>query len=62
MIFSVSVIILFLISFILAVRSARTELIPPREVNNLKITKKNKISGVILFLKKKIVHYKISSS
>ncbi len=49
-------IFLLIISFIQAVRSVEKELSVPLEVKKLKI-KRNKISGVILFLKKKIVHY-----
>jgi hypothetical protein len=44
-------IIIFVIAFILAVKSAKEEFRPPSEVVKLKITKKKAISGVILFLK-----------
>lgn len=53
-------ILLFIISFLLALRSVDKELSVPKELKNLKI-KRDKISGVILFLKKKIVHYSSSS-
>ncbi|OGG15571.1 hypothetical protein A3D77_02645 [Candidatus Gottesmanbacteria bacterium RIFCSPHIGHO2_02_FULL_39_11] len=57
-----SAIILFLISFILAVHSSSKELTTPKELVNLKIKKKEGVGGVILFLKSKIVHYSNSSS
>lgn len=62
MIFWGSIILISIISIILAIRSASFELSPPPEVSKLKISKKKSFSGVILFLKKKIVHYYESSS
>lgn len=62
MIVAVSLIVVLLISFILAIRSVNQELSVPKEVRAIKITRKKKISGVILFLKKKIIHYASSSS
>ena len=54
---------LFIISFILAVRSVRHELTVPESVQKIKIRKRRKgLSGVILFLKEKIVHYSSDSS
>lgn len=55
-----SIITIFSISFFLALKSAKDELSCPPEVRKIKIRKKRKkrgLSGVILFLKKKIVHY-----
>lgn len=57
MIFWISIIFIAVLSIILAVRSVKDELSVPREVARLKIGKKKGVSGVILFLKKKIVHY-----
>lgn len=55
-------VIILLISFIWALQSVNNELSVPEEVRSLKIKRKKKISGVILFLKKKIIHYVSSSS
>lgn len=60
--FVLSVIGLLIASFILAYRSMKAELSAPKEVSGLKIKRKEKISGVILFLKKKVVHYSSASS
>lgn len=56
------IIILFIISFVLALRALMMEFSVPAEVNKIKISPKKKISGVILFLKKKIIHYSAPSS
>jgi len=61
MAFAFSIIILFLISFFLAVRAVADETDVPQEVKNIKISKRTKLSGVILFLKEKIVHYSSES-
>ncbi|OIO12727.1 hypothetical protein COV53_04705 [Candidatus Gottesmanbacteria bacterium CG11_big_fil_rev_8_21_14_0_20_37_11] len=55
-------IIILIISFILALRSVNNELSTPPELKNLKIKKNKKITGVIIFLKEKIVHYSSESS
>jgi hypothetical protein len=62
MIFWSSILIIFIISFVLALRVASHELSVPHEVKRIKINKKNGFSGVILFLKKKIIHYTTLSS
>lgn len=62
MIILVSAIILFLLSFFLALKSVGSEFSAPEEVRKLKVARKKKVSGVILFLKKKIIHYSSSSS
>lgn len=62
MINGVVFIILFIISVFLAVRSVDRELAVPLEIKKLKIPRKKKISGVILFLKEKIVHYSSKSA
>lgn len=54
--------VIFLVSFILAVRSAQNELEIPAQVKKIKIKKKKGLSGVILFLQKKIIHYSSSDS
>jgi hypothetical protein len=54
--------IIFLISFLWAFISLNRELSVPDEVKDIKITKRKKIFGVILFLKKKIIHYTSESS
>lgn len=59
---TVSLIVIFLISFIWALRSVNQELSVPKEIRSIKITPRKKIRGVILFLKKKIIHYTSSSS
>lgn len=61
MIILISIILIVIISVLLAVRSAEHELSIPKEVIGLKISPKS-VSGVILFLKKKIVHYTSESS
>lgn len=54
---------LFIISFILAVRAVGHELTAPDVVKKIKIKRRKKgLSGVILFLKEKIVHYSSDSS
>lgn len=54
--------ILFILSFVFAVRASRHELSVPSEVKKIRITRKKSMSGVILFLKEKIVHYSSNSS
>jgi len=55
-------VIIFIISLLLAIRDINRELSVPKSVANLKIGKKKALSGVILFLKKKIIHYSSGSS
>ncbi len=62
MIILFSIIVIFIISLILAIRAADKELSVPHEVRNIKIKKKQGVSGVILFLKEKIIHYSSKSS
>jgi hypothetical protein len=62
MIIIVPIIIILIISFIWALNSVNKEMSVPDEVKNIKIPKARKISGVILFLKEKIVHYSSHSS
>lgn len=57
-----SIIVLLIISLILAIKSMSRELSVPEYVKKLKITKKKRIYGVILFLKEKIIHYSSTSS
>ena len=45
------------VSFVLALKSVDKELSVPDEVKSLKIKKRKRLSGVILFLKKKIIHF-----
>lgn len=52
-----SVIVLFVLSLLLAYRAMKAELSVPLEVKDLKIKRKEHIQGVILFLRKKIIHY-----
>jgi hypothetical protein len=61
MILAISIIIIFIISLVMAIRSVEHELSVPKEVKNIKIRKNEGLSGVILFLKKKIIHYSSSS-
>lgn len=56
------VFVLFIISLFLAIRASTHELSVPIEVKKIKISRKIGISGVILFLKEKIVHYSSSNS
>lgn len=56
MILFISIGILLLISFVLAIH-ALSELDTPKEVKRLIRERKSKISGVIVFFKRKIVHY-----
>ena len=61
MIFTViSIITIFLISLFLAVNAVKSELSVPEEVKKIKIKKRKKLFGVILFLKEKIIHYSSS--
>lgn len=62
MITILSIIFIFIISVILAIIESKKELAIPEEVENLKIKRRNSLSGVILFLKDKIVHYSTHSS
>lgn len=57
----VSLIILF-ISILMSVKAVRSELTIPDAVKKIKIRKKKGLSGVILFLKKKVTHYSSGSS
>lgn len=54
-------IIIAIISVLLAYRSVEHELSVPSEVAKLKIPRKS-VAGVILFFKRKIVHYTSKSS
>lgn len=56
------VIIILIISTILALKDVKSELSVPSAVANLKIKKKKGLSGVIIFLKKKVIHYSSDSS
>ncbi|MBI4066955.1 hypothetical protein HY407_01120 [Candidatus Gottesmanbacteria bacterium] len=56
MIIFVGAIIILIVSLFLAIR-ALSELDTPPEVKKLIGERKNNISGVIVFFKKKIVHY-----
>ena len=61
MIFTIiNVIIIFFVSLILAIYAAKSELSVPEEVKKIKIKKRKKLFGVILFLKEKIIHYSSS--
>jgi len=62
MILLLAVIFIFIVSFILAIRAADKELSVPREVKNIKVKRKHGISGAIIFLKEKIIHYSSKSS
>ncbi|OGF99165.1 hypothetical protein A2Y99_04980 [Candidatus Gottesmanbacteria bacterium RBG_13_37_7] len=62
MIVWVSIAVIFIFSFVLAIKASEKELLPPEEIRSIHITKKKKISGVILFLKQKIIHYSSDSS
>jgi hypothetical protein len=55
-------IILFVISFLMAIRSLRHEFTTPKEVVHMKIKKKGGVSGSILFLKSKVIHTSENSS
>lgn len=54
--------IIFLLSLILALRSAERELSIPESVKKIRIRKRPKFSGVILFLKEKVIHHSSASS
>jgi len=60
--FNLVLVIILLISFLWALRDARTEMSVLKNLNKIKIKKKRKIAGVILFLRKKIIHYTSESS
>lgn len=57
MVLILSIIVLFAVSFLLAYRAMKAEMSVPLEVKDMKIKRKEHIQGVILFLKKKIIHY-----
>ncbi len=61
MIILISALVIIIISFLMAIRSADHELSVPKEVSKLKIGKKKNMNGVILFLKEKIIHYSSDS-
>jgi hypothetical protein len=48
---------IFILSFLLAIRQVGNETEIPEEVKGIKINKKESLSGVILFLKHKIIHH-----
>ncbi|OGG02996.1 hypothetical protein A2W14_04450 [Candidatus Gottesmanbacteria bacterium RBG_16_37_8] len=54
--------IILIISFLLAVIESKKELNVPKRVLKIKIKKERKLSGVILFLKEKVIHYSSDSS
>lgn len=62
MIFWIGLVIIFWISLILAIFSSRKEMTAPDEVKNIKIRRRNRLGGVILFFKRKTVHYSADSS
>ncbi len=62
MIILIGIVVIALLSVLLAVRSVENELSVPQEVTNLRIPRKKPVSGVILFLKEKFVHYSSKSS
>ncbi|OGG06081.1 hypothetical protein A3D05_04245 [Candidatus Gottesmanbacteria bacterium RIFCSPHIGHO2_02_FULL_40_24] len=55
-------ILMFIVSFLLAIKEAKSELSIPEEIKKIKIRRKKPLSGVILFLKEKIIHYSSDSS
>ncbi len=59
-----SLAVIFVISLFLAIRDADRELGIPEEVKKIRIAKgkQNSFRGVILFLKKKIIHYSSGAS
>ncbi|OGF98936.1 hypothetical protein A3D78_04810 [Candidatus Gottesmanbacteria bacterium RIFCSPHIGHO2_02_FULL_39_14] len=54
--------IILIISLLLAISESRRELSVPKQIAKIKIKKQKKLSGVILFLKEKIIHYSSDSS
>lgn len=62
MIFWIGLIVIFFVSLVLAIFSVKKEMVVPAEVKNIKIRKQNVIGGVILFFKRKAVHYSADSS
>lgn len=62
MILAGSIAVILIISIVLAIRAYGDEFSVPDEVSKLKIQRQKSVSGVILFLKKKIVHYSSSTS
>lgn len=58
-----SIVTIFLVSLFLAIKASKKELAIPDEVKNIKISRnEGKLSGVIIFLKEKIIHYSSRSS
>ena len=53
---------ILIVSLLLAIKDASAELSIPESVKKIKIKKKKKLSGVIIFLRKKIIHYSSDSS
>ena len=62
MIFWIGLILIFLVSLILAIFSVKKEMTVPIEVKSIKIRKQNVFGGVILFFRRKVVHYSAGSS
>ncbi len=62
MIFWIGLIVIFFISLILAILSVKKEMSVPDEVKSIKIRNRNVLGGVILFFKRKVVHYSADSS
>lgn len=62
MIFWIGLIVIFFISLILAIFSMKKEMTVPFEVKNIKIRSGRSLGGVILFFKRKVVHYSADSS
>lgn len=53
----IAVLIILILSFILAIRSVGKEFTMPAEVKSIRIKKREKLKGVILFLQEKIIHH-----
>lgn len=62
MIFWIGLIVIFIVSLVLAIFSVKKEMTVPFEVKSIKIRKQNVFGGVILFFKRKVVHYSADSS
>ncbi|MCJ7740383.1 hypothetical protein MUP32_03640 [Candidatus Microgenomates bacterium] len=64
MIIIVCLSVIFIVSLFWAIKDADRELGIPEEVKKIKIVKRdqNSFRGVILFLKKKIIHYSSDAS
>lgn len=54
--------VILIVSFLLALKDANRELSVPEHISKIKIRKKKKLSGVILFLRGKIIHYSSGAS